>query len=283
MHLAFMRYDFSGKLNPFLRQDLYITADTHFGDPSISAFADRPWNSMKVGIDAMNYSMLDEIDALPHGSFLLHLGDFAGIPLRQNQTQISEWVHLIKQGGKSLGLVVGNHDMLETETETYMFWHDVGFDCVSTESLVVDVPKTIGKYARKVIYSHCPVDQLYRDSTTFNIHGHTHQYDALHGYQAFCRISSKYKPIDQLSDNRHYFCACVEHNKYRPIRNQAIMAIIYGRSLVLAGQEIPDDLTEELLQLEKDDLAYESRLCLADCCLKKQPEPYYHNPLEFDC
>ena len=157
----------------------FITSDTHFGHSNIIKYCKRPYhveggnrNPANVPeVQRMNEDILKMFDELPANCDIWHLGDFwfNGNPKVFNReeelAEIIKTVRRIKENGRRIFLVLGNHDtgrlLDKTRNDYYLV---VGFDKVYDTPVILE---------DKWILSHEPV-WIERGSRFVNLYGHTH-------------------------------------------------------------------------------------------------------------
>lgn len=158
----------------------FITSDTHFGHSNIIKYCNRPYkveggnkNQANVPeVKRMNEDILKVFDELPENCDIWHLGDFwftggnrKDFLTEDTLTSISNAVERIRQKGRRLFLVLGNHDNGKILDYTRLdYYLKVGFDKVYDSPVIVE---------DKYILSHEPV-WLEPGSHFVNLHGHTH-------------------------------------------------------------------------------------------------------------
>lgn len=154
----------------------FITSDTHFGHSNIIKYCKRPYtveggnrNPANIPeVQRMNEDILKLFDRLPADCDIWHLGDFffpGGNPKAFSSDEvvlnIDIAVKRIKQNGRRIFLVLGNHDNGRPSIEYYL---DRGFDNVYDSPVILE---------DKWILSHEPV-WIEPGSHFVNLYGHTH-------------------------------------------------------------------------------------------------------------
>lgn len=158
----------------------FITSDTHFGHSNIIKYCKRPYkveggnrNPANIPeVQRMNEDMLQLFDRLPADCDIWHLGDFwfaGGNPKLFSSDEfflnIQKAVNRIKQNGRRIFLVLGNHDQGRLGAlNQYEYYNMAGFDKVYDSPVILE---------DKWILSHEPV-WIESGSHFVNLYGHTH-------------------------------------------------------------------------------------------------------------
>lgn len=158
----------------------FITSDTHFGHSNIIKYCKRPYkveggnrNPANIPeVQRMNEDILKLFDKLPADCDIWHLGDFwfqGGNPKVFSSDElvlnIDSAVKRIKQNGRRIFLVLGNHDNGRLNNMSYVdYYLDRGFDKVYDSPVILE---------DKWILSHEPV-WIEPGSHFVNLYGHTH-------------------------------------------------------------------------------------------------------------
>lgn len=131
--------------------NLYFTADTHFGHANIIKYCHRPYAT----VGEMDEALVRNWNAVvPPDATVFHLGDFALAPK-------ARWKELFDSlNGKEKYLIAGNHDLFRLHSG-----FDPGFTVVAEQmSISVD--------GQPVILNHFPLEQL--APGTWQFYGHVH-------------------------------------------------------------------------------------------------------------
>lgn len=202
----------------------FITSDTHFGHSNIIKYCKRPYkveggnrNPANIPeVQRMNEDILQLFDKLPADCDIWHLGDFwfngshKVSPNDQLATNllINDAVRRIKQNGRRLFLVLGNHDNGKPSVKYYL---DRGFDKVYDSPVILE---------DKWILSHEPV-WIESGSHFVNLYGHTHDLVIPEDY--FCYDQENYaqqvregivpemKWPERKVDLKNYNNVCLDH------------------------------------------------------------------------
>lgn len=165
----------------WLNNNTWIISDTHFGHKNIVKYENRPENHNELMVRNWN-------NVISKHSNVLHLGDVFLCPI-----EIAK--EYVKQLNGNKWLVLGNHD-----TRSIQVYEDMGFRIIGEPIL-----KEFDKY--KIIFSHYPVRDLWKNS--FNVHGHIHS-----------------KDIGTVKDRNQFYNVCVEKINYTPIQLHTIQTYI---------------------------------------------------------
>jgi len=207
----------------------FITSDTHFGHSNIIKYCGRPYhveggnkNPANVPeVQRMNEDILKAFDELPENCDIWHLGDFwfrGGNPrdFADDDTiiDILQTVKRIKEKGRRLFLVLGNHDVGRLNHKTrFEYYLAMLFDKVYDTPVILE---------DKWILSHEPV-WLEPGSHFTNLYGHTHDLVIPEDY--FCFDQENYardvregktpelKWPDRRVDLKNYKNMCLDHSK----------------------------------------------------------------------
>jgi calcineurin-like phosphoesterase family protein len=158
----------------------FITSDTHFGHSNIIKYCGRPYhveggnkNPANVPeVQRMNEDILKAFDELPENCDIWHLGDFwfrGGNPkdFADDDTicDIIQTVKRIRNKGRRIFLVLGNHDLGRLNNRTrYEYYNVMAFNKVYDSPVILE---------DKWILSHEPV-WIEPGSHFVNLYGHTH-------------------------------------------------------------------------------------------------------------
>ena len=205
----------------------FITSDTHFGHSNIIKYCKRPYkveggnrNPANVPeVQRMNEDILQLFDKLPADCDIWHLGDFwfqGGNPkdfkTEERMTLICKTVMRIKENGRRIFLVLGNHDngrLLEKTGCDY--YYAMSFDEVYDSPVILE---------DKWILSHEPV-WIEPGSHFVNLYGHTHDLVIPEDY--FCYDQENYaqdvregkipemKWPERKVDLKNYRNVCLDH------------------------------------------------------------------------
>lgn len=202
----------------------FITSDTHFGHSNIIKYCKRPYkveggnrNPANIPeVQRMNEDILKLFDRLPADCDIWHLGDFwfngshKVSPSDQLTTNllINDAVRRIKQNGRRLFLVLGNHDNGKPSVKYYL---DRGFDKVYDSPVILE---------DKWILSHEPV-WIEPGSHFVNLYGHTHDLVIPEDYFCFDQenyaqqvregIVPEMKWPERKVDLKNYSNVCLDH------------------------------------------------------------------------
>ena len=202
----------------------FITSDTHFGHSNIIKYCKRPYkveggnrNPANIPeVQRMNEDILKLFDKLPADCDIWHLGDFwfkgshKISPSDQLATNllINDAVRRIKQNGRRIFIVLGNHDNGKPSVKYYL---DRGFDKVYDSPVLLE---------DKWILSHEPV-WIEPGSHFVNLYGHTHDLVIPEDY--FCYDQENYaqqvregivpemKWSERKVDLKNYNNVCLDH------------------------------------------------------------------------
>ena len=202
----------------------FITSDTHFGHSNIIKYCKRPYkveggnrNPANIPeVQRMNEDILKLFDKLPADCDIWHLGDFwfkgshKISPSDQLATNllINDAVRRIKQNGRRIFIVLGNHDNGKPSVKYYL---DRGFDKVYDSPVILE---------DKWILSHEPV-WIEPGSHFVNLYGHTHDLVIPEDY--FCYDQENYaqqvregivpemKWSERKVDLKNYNNVCLDH------------------------------------------------------------------------
>ena len=202
----------------------FITSDTHFGHSNIIKYCKRPYNveggnrnpANVPEVQRMNEDILKLFDKLPADCDIWHLGDFwfdgshKVSPSDQLATNllINDAVRRIKQNGRRIFLVLGNHDNGKPSVKYYL---DRGFDKVYDSPVILE---------DRWILSHEPV-WIEAGSHFVNLYGHTHDLVIPEDY--FCYDQDNYaqqvregivpemKWPERKVDLKNYNNVCLDH------------------------------------------------------------------------
>lgn len=131
--------------------ETYIISDTHFGDPNIIFYENRPFNSVKE----MNETIIKNWNkTIAKEDIVFFLGDVA---VGYNSYLLKE---LIKDLSGYKILIMGNHDK-KYSPET---WKKIGFSEICKYPII---------YNEFYIFSHEPL-YLNKNMPYRNVHGHLH-------------------------------------------------------------------------------------------------------------
>ena len=197
----------------------FITSDTHFGHSNIIKYCKRPYNveggnrnpANVPEVQRMNEDILKLFDKLPADCDIWHLGDFwfngshKASPSDQLATNllINDAVRRIKQNGRRIFLVLGNHDNGKPSVKYYL---DRGFDKVYDSPVILE---------DRWILSHEPV---WIEAGSY---GHTHDLVIPEDY--FCYDQDNYaqqvregivpemKWPERKVDLKNYNNVCLDH------------------------------------------------------------------------
>ena len=202
----------------------FITSDTHFGHSNIIKYCKRPYkveggnrNPANIPeVQRMNEDILKLFDRLPADCDIWHLGDFwfngshKVSPSDQLATNllINDAVRRIKQNGRRIFLVLGNHDNGKPSVKYYL---DRGFDRVYDSPVILE---------DKWILSHEPV-WIEPGSHFVNLYGHTHDLVIPEDYFCFDQenyaqqvregIVPEMKWPERKVDLKNYSNVCLDH------------------------------------------------------------------------
>lgn len=205
----------------------FITSDTHFGHSNIIKYCKRPYtveggnrNPANIPeVQRMNEDILEMFDKLPADCDIWHLGDFwfqGGNPKVFSSDEIilniENAVKRIKQNGRRIFLVLGNHDNGRLNNMSYVdYYLDRGFDKVYDSPVILE---------DKWILSHEPV-WIEPGSHFVNLYGHTHDLVIPEDY--FCYDQENYaqqvregivpelKWPERKIDLKNYNNVCLDH------------------------------------------------------------------------
>lgn len=205
----------------------FITSDTHFGHSNIIKYCKRPYkveggnrNPANVPeVKRMNEDILQLFDRLPADCDIWHLGDFwfqGGNPKAFSSDElvlnIDNAVKRIKQNGRRIFLVLGNHDNGRLNNMSSVdYYLDRGFDKVYDSPVILE---------DKWILSHEPV-WIEPGSHFVNLYGHTHDLVIPEDY--FCYDQENYaqqvregivpemKWPERKVDLKNYNNVCLDH------------------------------------------------------------------------
>lgn len=162
----------------------FVIADTHFGDPDIIRYENRPFKN----VDEMNKILIENWNhEVGHGDTVFVLGDFA---VYNDITLIRNIVNKLR--GRKI-LVMGNHDSALLSADYYV--GKIGFESA------VDYPIIYNDF---FILSHEPV-YINSNMPYANIFGHVHSNPA-------------YNDVSVRSA-----CVSVERTNYRPVNIETVI------------------------------------------------------------
>lgn len=205
----------------------FITSDTHFGHSNIIKYCKRPYkvdggnrNPANIPeVQRMNEDILQLFDRLPADCDIWHLGDFwftGGNPKVFSSNElvlnIDSAVKRIKQNGRRIFLVLGNHDNGRLNNMYSVdYYLDRGFDKVYDTPVILE---------DRYILSHEPV-WIEPPSHFVNLYGHTHDLVIPEDY--FCFDQENYaqdvregkipemKWPERKVDLKNYSNVCLDH------------------------------------------------------------------------
>lgn len=205
----------------------FITSDTHFGHSNIIKYCKRPYtveggnrNPANVPeVQRMNEDILKMFDRLPADCDIWHLGDFWFLGVNPKVfssdeliLNIENAVKRIKQNGRRIFLVLGNHDSGRLNNGSHIdYYLDRGFDNVYDSPVILE---------DKWILSHEPV-WIEPGSHFVNLYGHTHDLVIPEDY--FCYEQENYakdvrdgivpemKWPERKTDLNNYRNVCLDH------------------------------------------------------------------------
>lgn len=182
----------------------WIFSDPHFNHKNIIKYCSRPFSFDAEGVDAMNRSILDSIEAVvPDGSNLICLGDWAMMYSEESWDYIRTVMDELSSGhGYHVYTLLGNHDRGKYHGEpTVKEFSRLPFEGVW------EFPTIINDY---LILSHEPV-MLESNSIYVNLHGHIHD--------AKLVDCDTYKggPVN------HYVNCCLDANGMKPLSLDVII------------------------------------------------------------
>lgn len=205
----------------------FITSDTHFGHSNIIKYCKRPYkveggnrNPANIPeVQRMNEDILQLFDRLTADCDIWHLGDFwfpGGNPKAFSSDElvlnIDNAVKRIKQNGRRIFLVLGNHDNGRLNNMSSVdYYLDRGFDKVYDSPVILE---------DKWILSHEPV-WIEPGSHFVNLYGHTHDLVIPEDY--FCYDQENYaqqvregivpelKWPERKVDLKNYNNVCLDH------------------------------------------------------------------------
>lgn len=132
-------------------ENVYVTADPHFGHKNIIEYEIRPFNS----VEDMEKKLISNWNkVINNKSKIFVLGDFSFLGKEETKRVISNL------NGRKI-LVLGNHD----RAHSLMWWYDAGFD------EVYKYPIVINEY---LIMSHEPPQYTPPNTPYLYIYGHVH-------------------------------------------------------------------------------------------------------------
>lgn len=184
----------SNLAHPDIKDDVFVTSDSHFFHRNIIKYCNRPWNS---GVDSEGNIIVTDDDVMQmndelvrrwnsvvsKNSLVWHLGDFS-FGGKENAEKI------FPQLNGRINLVMGNHDHYKVK-----WYYDLGFNRVYDRKIMID---------DFIILSHTPLMFLNCNTPFFNIYGHVHDSPA---YKTWSKTGC---------------CACVERHDYKPVSLKAI-------------------------------------------------------------
>ncbi|MBK1809533.1 metallophosphoesterase [Clostridium sp. YIM B02505] len=131
--------------------EVFITADTHFGDANIIAYEKRPFSNL----EDMDKQMIASWNSVvKEDDIVFHLGDVSSYPLSKMKEIIN------KLNGKKI-LIMGNHDNHLTISQ----WMECGFDEVYKYPIV---------YNEFIVMQHQPPQYINSATPFFYLYGHVH-------------------------------------------------------------------------------------------------------------
>lgn len=178
--------------------NIYIIADTHFGDDSsIFRYERRPFQDEL----SMNETMIRRWnETVNSDDTVYHLGDFScGL-------SYEETAKIVQQLNGHKILIMGNHDKDFTVKE----WMDIGFEEVYTMPVIFQ-----GFY----MLSHEPLYVTWNSPYT-NLFGHVHNNPA-------------YRDVSARS-----YCVCVERTNYAPVSFESIRTAIAEQDKIKRNRSI---------------------------------------------
>jgi calcineurin-like phosphoesterase family protein len=198
-------------------QQIFFTADTHFGHTNILEFTERPFTSIQEHDEAL----IDNINkAVGKRDFLYHLGDFCFASTARQQVIFAKEI-LSKIRCKNIHLILGNHDPRSKRGQPREDFSALFTSC--TPYHIVRIPEALvledmlSAPKQMVILNHYAIrswEGMHKG--TYHLYGHSHATLPDNGTRSFDvgvdAVALRYGLID--TDN------------YRPMSSYEIHAIL---------------------------------------------------------
>lgn len=183
----------------FSSEQVFFTADTHFGHANIIPYCHRPFSS----VEEMDETLIRNWNAvIPPDATVFHLGDFA-------LDSKERWGELFRGlNGKEKYLVLGNHDRSRISNG-----YDPGFSGIFDRTCInVD--------GQLVLLNHTPLEKL--PSDVWQFYGHIHS--------GPLNYDNKALPLLETLLPTQYDVG-VDNNDFRPISYKHLCEIIENQNL----------------------------------------------------
>lgn len=166
--------------------EIYLIADTHFGDDSIRKYENRPFESVEEMDEAIIRTWKSRVTPNDKVYVLGDVGVYSGQKMKDIISRLPGEKHLI----------LGNHDM----NRSNQYWRDMGFNSVyRVDNIIIE---------NFIVLGHKPPEYMNPNVPWVWMYGHVHG-------------SEMYQTVTAYSA-----CVCAERWGFGPVNLKAIMGEI---------------------------------------------------------